>query len=221
VFGDRHAQGDWESNSHVLNASYTGLPVGTLTTYAYLLDFDNAAPNSCATYGLSLAGTPALGKKLKLSYRAEYAGQSDYGSSRLDYSADFYHGELGLVAQPVLVAVGYEVLGTDNNVGFKTPLATLHAFNGWADVFLATPAGGLRDTYGKAGATLPGGISLLAFHHHFATDTGIALGQEWDLQLTRKLGKYLTGLVKFAKFDRDSTTLPDVAKLWLQAEFNY
>ena len=25
VFGDRHPQGDWESNSHVLNASYTVL----------------------------------------------------------------------------------------------------------------------------------------------------------------------------------------------------
>lgn len=221
VFSDRHAQGDWESDSHVINASYTGLPAGTLNGYAYLLDFDNAAVNSCATYGLTLAGTPALGQGLKLSYRAEYATQSDYGSSALNYSTDYFNGELGLVAKPGLLAAGYEVLGTDNNVGFKTPLATLHAFNGWADVFLATPAGGLRDIYGKVGATLPSGIGLLVLYHDFETDNGIQLGKEWDVQLTRKFGKYFTGLVKYAKFDRDSTTVPDVQKLWLQVEFNF
>ncbi len=221
VFSDRHAQGDWESNSHVLNASYTGLPVGTLTGYAYLLDFDNAAVNSCATYGLSLTGMPALSADLKLSYRAEYATQTDYGSSALNYSTDYFLGELGLVAKPGLFAVGYELLGTDKSVGFKTPLATLHAFNGWADVFLATPGGGLRDTYVKAGASLPGGFGLLAFYHDFETDTGIQLGKEWDIQLTRKLGKYVTGLVKYADFSRDSGTVPDVKKLWLQVEFNY
>src|ERR1035438_4740700 len=31
--------------------------------------------------------------------------------------------------------------------GFQTPLATLHAFNGWDDVFLTTPADGLQDIY--------------------------------------------------------------------------
>lgn len=221
VFGDRHAQGDFESDSHILNASYTGLPIGTLTGYAYLLDFDNAAANSCATYGLSLAGAPALTPELKLSYRAEYATQSDYGRSPLRYSADYWNAELGLAAKPGLLAAGYEELGSDQNTGFKTPLATLHAFNGWADLFLATPGGGLRDTYGKLSANLPGGFGFLAFYHDFQTDTGIQLGHEWDLQITRKFGQHFTGLVKYAKFDRDSLTVPNVKKLWVQVEFNY
>lgn len=221
VFSDRHAQGNWQSDSHVLNAGYAGLPIGTLTGYAYLLDFDNAAVNSNATVGASLTGTPTLQENLKLSYRAEYATQSDYGSSPLSYTTDYYLGELGLVAKPGSIAVGYEVLGTDNGVGFKTPLATLHAFNGWADVFLTTPAGGLRDTYVKAGAALPGGIGLLAFYHRFETDTGMDLGDEWDIQLTRKFGKYFTGVLKYADFSRDSLTVPSVQKLWVQVEFNY
>lgn len=221
VFGDRHVQGDWESDSHVLNASYSGLRGGTLTGYAYLLDFDNAAVNSSATYGLSLTGTPALNQDLKLSYRAEYATQSDYGNSALNYSTDYLNGELALVAKPGLFGLGYEVLGTDNNVGFKTPLATLHAFNGWADVFLVTPAGGLRDKYLKAGVNLPAGMNLLAFYRDYETDTGIALGQELDVQLSFKLGKSFTGLVKYADFDRDSVTVPDVKKFWVQVEFSY
>ncbi len=221
VFGDRHAQGRWRSDSHLFNASYSGLKLGTLTGYAYLLDFKNAAaPNSCATYGASLAGAVPAGG-VKLAYRAEYATQSDYGSSKLSYSTDYYVGELSVVTKPVTFGAGYELLGTDHNVGFKTPLATLHAFNGWADNFLATPAGGLRDTYGKIAAPLSGAFSLLAFYHDFETDTGVELGKEWDVQLTHPFGKYLTGLVKYAKFDRDSTTVPNLKKVWLQVEFAY
>jgi hypothetical protein len=58
-----------------------------LTAYAYLLDFENSAANSCATYGASLAGTRKLNAPLSLTYRAEIATQSDYGSSALHYSA--------------------------------------------------------------------------------------------------------------------------------------
>jgi hypothetical protein len=58
VFGDRHPQGNWKSASHVVHGARTGLPAGgTLAVYAYLLDFDNAAANACATYGLSYTGS--------------------------------------------------------------------------------------------------------------------------------------------------------------------
>jgi hypothetical protein len=222
VFGGRHAQGRFRSDSHLINASYSGLPFGTLTTYAYLLAFENSAANSAANYGVSLAGSPALSQALKLSYRAEYATQRDYRNNPVSYAANYWNGELGLVAKPAGITAGYEELGTDDGrKGFATPLATLHAFNGWADLFLATPNGGLRDTYGKLSAALPAGLGLLALYHDFETDTGAPLGREWDLQLTRKFGKYFTGLVKYAKFDRASTAVPNVKKLWLQVEFNY
>ena len=220
VFSDRHPQGNWDSDSHLLNASYVASPAATVTGYAYLLDFENAAANSSATFGASVTGTPALNETLKLSYRGEYAWQSDYRSNPVAYETDYLALELGLVAKPGSIALGYEELGTDNGVGFKTPLATLHAFNGWADMFLATPADGLRDTYVKAGATLPGAISLLAFYHVFETDRGGDLGDEWDVQLSRKFGKYFTGLVKYADFNSDSA-MPDVRKIWIQVEFAF
>ncbi|HEY0945205.1 MAG TPA: alginate export family protein [Opitutaceae bacterium] len=222
ILGDDNPGGNWTSDSHVLNASYTGLTAGTLTGYAYLLDFDNAAAFSCATYGVSFAGAAKLSDALKLSYRAEYALQSDYGSSTLSYDTDYYVAEAGLVAKPGSLSLGYEVLGSDNNVGFKTPLATLHAFNGWADLFLATPAAGLKDYYVKGTASLPAAINLLAFYHKFEAESGGAdFGDEIDVQLTRKFGKYFTGLVKYAKFESDSAAFPDVEKIWVQVEFAY
>jgi hypothetical protein len=223
VFSRRHAQGRWDSESHLFNASRAGLPGGgTLTGYGYLLDFENSAANSCATWGASYAGTVSLSAAAKLAYRAECATQSDYGSSRLNYQTTYYVAEAGLVAQSGSVAFGYEVLGSDNNVGFKTPLATLHAYNGWADLFLTTPAAGLRNPYLKATATLPEGFALTAAYHWYETDaTNVRLGREFNAQLTRKFGKNVSGLVKFADFRRDSPTLPTVRKVWLQVEFAY
>lgn len=222
VFSRRHAQGRWESDSHLLNVSRAGLPIGTLTGYAYLLDFENSAANSCATYGLSLAGTRKLDEALSLTYRAELATQSDYGSSTLNYRATYAYLEAGLAVKQGSFALGYESLGSDNNVGFKTPLATLHAWNGWADLFLATPAAGLVDTYAKVTTTLPQAVALTVFYHHFEADKGGAnLGTEFDVMLTRKFGKNVTGTAKFANFRRDSLAFANVQKVWLQVDFAY
>lgn len=223
VFGDRHPQGRWRSNSHLFNASYSGLPAGTLTAYAYLLDFGGAgAANSCSTFGASFQGENKRLGDWKITYRAELATQSDYGSSSLDYTTHYQLAEVGFATTPGSVAFGYEALGSDHNVGFKTPLATLHAFNGWADLFLATPAAGLRDTYVKATASLPGKINLTAFHHWITTDrSGPAPGREFDVLLSHKFSARVNGLLKYAGFRRDSAAYPNVQKIWAQAEYSF
>ncbi len=223
VFGHEHAQGTWQSNSHLFNANYSGFAASTVTSYVYLLDFKkNAAANSCATYGLSFVGTRALSTQLKFAYRAELATQSDYGSSSLNYSATYALLETGLSLNPGSITLGYERLGSDHNVGFKTPLATLHAFDGWADLFLITPPAGLQDTYIKATANLPEKIAFAAYWHQFNTDLGnVRLGHEFDAQVSRKFGKYLTGLIKYANFRHESPAYPNVQKFWTQIEFAY
>lgn len=219
VFGREHPQGQWDSDSHAISASYAGLPFGTLAGYAYLLDFDNSPDNSSATFGASLAGTRDTGS-LTVSYRAEYATQGDYGSSVRNYRADYLLGELGAGTDAITGALGYEVLGTDNNFGFRMPLATLHAFNGWADLFLVTPNAGLRDLYMKATATLPRGWTVTGFYHTFENDRGDELGDEIDLLVSWKINKQFTALAKAASFNSDSP-LPDVSKFWMQVEFAF
>ena len=220
VFGRDHPQGTWDSDSHILHASHKGLPIGTLAAYVHLLDFDDAIANSCATYGASLTGSRKVGADLNLSYRAEYAMQADYGTSPLDYRSDYLATELGLGGDVLHAGLGYEVLGTDNGVGFRTPLATLHAFNGWADVFLTTPNSGLRDAYVKVGATLPRGWGVTAFYHRFETDRGDDLGDEIDLLATWKINAQFSAAAKAARFN-SSSLLADVSKFWLQVEFAY
>lgn len=224
VFGDHHPQGYWRSASHLFNATYAGWSAGALTGYTYLLDFRKPAyaANSCATYGASFAGATPLTDGVKLTYRAELAAQTDCGSSPLNYRATYTLLEAGLDVKPVALSLGHEVLGSGNNVGFKTPLATLHAFDGWADLFLTTPAAGLRDTYAKATAALPAALTLTTYYHWFETDvTGARLGKELDAMLSRKFGPRLTAAAKFADFRRSSTAYPDGKKVWAQLEFSY
>jgi len=219
---------DFESDSHIINASFN-TRFGKLVGYGYLLDLQNAAgfANSCATYGLSFSGSAPVSEKVKLDYRGEFALQTDYADSPQDYEAEYYNVELGVNVKPFIVGGGYEVLGSDNGFSFKTPLATLHAFNGWADVFLATPALGLQDLYGFAQVTLPGQIPLRAVYHKFDSDAGSAdYGSEIDLVASKKLGKHWMAMVKYAYYMGEDAVsgLPastDVQKFWAQVEFNF
>ena len=214
VFGDRHAQGKWKSG-RVLHASY-GDFAATRWRVRHLL-FETLPPTPVPPGG-SFNGSAALPDQTL--YRAEAAPER-HGSG-LNYEASYLAIEAGLGFKPGSVALGYEVLGQDNNVGFKTPLATLHAFNGWADLFLTTPAAGLRDAYVKGTANLPGGIAFLAYYHRFTLDrTGADVGTEFNAQLSRKFGKTLTGAAKLADFRREGPAYPDVRKVWLQIEFVY
>lgn len=233
IFDDRAPQYDWQSDSHVIHAAYAGLPFGTLTGYGYLLDFDEtsdvAAANSTQTFGVSLAGSPKLTDDINLLYRAEYATQSDYGASPLSYSTDYYVAELGAqVLKKYSLTLGYEVLGSDDGaVGFKTPLATLHAFNGWADKFLTTPAGGIENIYVKAAATLPANLSFLGFYHWFrSAQTDADYGTELDLQLIYKLNTNLSFTAKAAYYQGDDAAptaalRADTNKFMLQADYAY
>jgi hypothetical protein len=222
VFGNKSPQPDFDSNSHLASVAFSGLPGGTLTAYAYLLDFKNSAVNSSDTYGASFAGAAPLTKDFKLTYRVEAATQHDAGNNPVAYRARYYLAELGGAVAPFDFSAGYEVLGSDGGrKGFATPLATLHAFNGWGDLFLTTPSRGLRDAYGSFGVTVATGFPLKVVYHSFRSDVASQnYGDEWDAQLAHKVGKAWTFLAKYAAFN-GKAPFADTKKVWLQTEFNF
>jgi len=221
VLGDDHPQGNWDSDSHLLNATYDLCPQARITGYGYLLDFENSAANSSSTVGASVTGGTAVSDRVRLEYRGELAWQADGGDNPNDYEAWYYTLEVTALFKPFLAGAGYEVLGSDSGTSFRTPLATLHKFNGWADVFTVTPNDGLRDLWVQGGVTLPLEMPLRVIYHQFwSDDGGDDLGHELDFELSRKFGKYFTALAKYAWFDGDNG-LADVHRFWLQAEFNF
>ncbi len=166
-----------------LDASYTFSSAAVARAYLLELDFDDEPQwgLSTRTLGAALAGTWKLGEGRGLRYRLEAAEQRDTGDNPSQVEAGYRRVDLGLVVGALAFDAGYELLGDSAAGGaFQTPLATLHAFNGWADIFTTTPGEGLRDLWLGGSATL-GAWRLLAAYHDFAADAGGAdYGGELD-----------------------------------------
>lgn len=215
IFGDDSPVGDFESDSHLIHASYDGLDVGVLSGYGYLLDFGQDAPGlSSQTYGASLVGKLPINDEMSFAYRAEYAQQSDYGDNPLSYDAEYYHIAPSLLVGGWEFFAGYEVLGSDDGTAaFQTPLATAHKFNGWADKFLSTPANGLEDLYAGVGYKVAGvtgehdwanGLLLQGIYHQFdANEGGASYGDEINFLARLPFAERYYVLAKFADYSAD------------------
>ncbi|MER2490717.1 alginate export family protein [Catenovulum sediminis] len=209
---------DIDSSDILVNLSYK-TPVGKVVVYGYQIDTDPAGREDLDTYGVSFAGS--TGSDVKFLYSAEYATQDNNKGNDTDYLSL----ELGAVFSGVTVKLGQETLGSDDGLAnFATPLATLHKFNGFADVFLGGTfasgglPNGLVDTYGFVG-TKVGGIALKAFYHTFKSDFGsIDYGDEIDLVAATKVGDYGVGL-KYASFSADMGTDKDILWAWVETKF--
>jgi len=213
------------------NLSWTS-PIGTLTTFAYLVDQNEAEVQgfrlSSQSYGLRLAGAQPLRSGLRLAYQASYAVQSDYHRNPNDYRADHWLADATLEAGALKLNAGYEVLGADEGApltSFQFPLGTNFKFQGWADRFLTTPPGGLRDLYGGAAygwkAVGPfATLGLQASYHRFTSDRlSLDYGDELDLLASAGLGK-LQLSARFARYQADQFD-SDTSKLWLQMDWSY
>jgi len=214
------------TSSAAVNGSYKVMDALKITGYAYLLG------SVSDTYGLALTGKIAAGDSVKLNYRAEYAMQTKASMLHEDLQAksatdnvdsQYINVDLGANISGVLLGVNYESLGANKDYSgkggpsFQTPLATKHKFNGWADQFLGTPAGGLQDINGRVGYKFENAGKLIAVYHMFnsmedmaaagtAAGTSTAksndLGQEIDVAYSSKISGLngVTGLIKGAYY---------------------
>ena len=212
----------------IANVSYnTG--VGKITGYYYGLnhsDRSNAVRFDNQTSGIRWSGAAKLDDHWKLLYTAEYATQtvSLNGGAPADFSADYLFGEFGFGYDGYSLSLGYEVLGSDEGqYGFQTPLATKHKFNGWADLFLVTPAAGLEDAYVK-GVAKVAGFKFVAMYHQFSsTEDSIDYGSELDLLAVYNFGKKYAVGVKYADFSAGDTpaVYASTQKFWLWGEIKF
>lgn len=245
IFGEDHpTNSDASLNGYLFNAQYTGLPYVNLEAYAYLLDYDtpNAFNVSNKTFGIRGWGKTALTETTNFLYAAELANQSDYQTA-FNQDNNYYMAEVGLwhkvgvgFIDSVVAKLSYEVMEGDLSEAnapaggsrFVTPLATLHAYQGWADRFLNNPAAGMEDAYLTLVANLAYDMKFLAIYHDFsANDASFDYGTEIDLQLTKKFMKHYTAGIKYAAYDADTNagnvgaTASDVDKFWVFAQVSF
>jgi hypothetical protein len=217
VFGEDVPAGDHrQSPSHLLNIATRLNEYGRLSAYHYHIDNDDEPAFSTRTTGVRLAGSRSM-PEFTLDYLAEYARQNDTADNPQSFSANYWHLNAAVTVGDLSVALGWEVLsGNADSAGeaFRTPLATLHAFNGWADQFLTTPQAGLDDRYFRVTAA-PGDWTLEARGHWFsAEDGGADFGKEIDFRVGRRVNEWLQIDGFAAVFDGDGG-FADVTKVWL------
>jgi hypothetical protein len=228
IFGDDHSLGEFDSDSHVFSATYDAKEFGKVSGYGLLLDFEEASALSSRTFGVRYENSLVLDSDagVKLGIVGEYANQTDYAANPFDYSEDYIHGEGTLSVRGAGLKFGYEQLGGDGAIGFATPLATLHKFQGFADVFLTTPVNGIEDLYGGVQynwnpAPFGTEINLFFTYHDFKTEnTGTDLGEEFDAGMGVKFTKNLSAEIKGSVYN-GVTGIADRSLIWASLRFQY
>jgi len=212
IFSDRSPVGNINSNIHLMHAQSKEYGIGKLTAYTYLIDLYDLDALSNASFGGFLKGKQKINDEWKYLYRLEYAHQTDYGDSPLDYDADYVRVEQGLSYGGFTGSLIYELLGSDSGVAaFQTPLATGHVFNGFADIFLVTPPTGLQDFYVQAKYKVQaasagpfsyfGGLLLLAQYHEFrSAEQNLDYGSEFDFYAYLPLRDGFYAEAKYANY---------------------
>lgn len=236
-FGVDSPQGTYKGDSYLANVGYQW-SFGKLTAFAYLLDFDPIAGlngaldprrGSTSTYGGRFAGSWPVAAA-KVGYIASYASQRQRGDNPLRFSNDYFLGELNVAVSGVKLAAGEEIMQGNGTVGFATPLATLHQFEGWADKFLTTPPNGIKDPYGSVGWTgahllgLDALAATVIYRAFEAERVGTNYGAEWDFALSGKWHHY-AALLQYANYTAGGTTpvaiARDTSKFWAQLEYTW
>jgi hypothetical protein len=165
----------------------------------------------------------------RISCRWSVPASQEITDGDIDYDTDYLFAEGGLALSDVTLKLGYEVLGSDGgDASFTTPLATLHKFNGWADIFLggtfdpAAMPDGLEDTYISASGKLADYMLTAVFHDFSADEGSTDYGSEIDLQASRKFGKHYNAGVKYAAYSDDGfNAAGDVDKLWVWGSMSF
>ncbi|MDZ4308789.1 alginate export family protein [Allopontixanthobacter sp.] len=229
VFGPDSPQGVWRDNDiHLVRIGSEVGAVGRVTAYGYWLDLPAVPALSSRTFGVRLAGRQTLGRSpASATYALEFARQTGAGFNPGDASHSYWLVESGIAFGPANMKLGYERLEGDGRTALQTPLATLHAFNGWADKFLVTPQAGLRDLYVDAGYAVPadkgflsGTVFRFVFHDFRSTEGNIHYGREWDAMLSRKLYGPVSVTLKLAHYDAIAFA-SKTTKGWIQLEARF
>ncbi len=221
---------DFETNTVLLHAAYKVSPELTVTAYDYMI------ASKMDHIGIRATGGTTLDNGVKLKYMAEYAKQTDASLSEKsapfndvepEQDADYYRVGLSGSHHGYTLGVCYEVLGAGDGAleSFNTPLSTLHAMNGWADIFLGgTPTDGLKDLSVKMGYADKKFGKLMGIYHKFDSDEGsVDYGSEFDVVYTKKVMKDVSMMLKGAIYSKgDAVTSPvDTTKYWVMLDYKF
>jgi len=213
ALGADNVNGRFRGDSYFANANIE-TPLGRFGAYHYALDLDTGpslnldSTNSSKTSGVRYDGRLHR-DTIGIDVEAAYARQTDFADNPIDYSADYWlFGAKGF-AGPFAARFRAEILGGGDGQSFQTPVATLHKFQGEADIFLVTPIDGVQDLEVGASWILGSfgvldGIKADASYHWFDAESGGAdYGQEFDFSIKARVQEFGLSLI-YANYQADT-----------------
>lgn len=213
VFGPDGPNADLHGRFNLAQANWTVKPEHVLQSYVYNFDFDSLVARSSSTHGFDYKGA-AQGFKWQLAL----ANQQDAHQAPANYNVGYHRIELSYPISQVTIKGIVERLGSDGKVAFQTPFATLHAFNGFADMFLTTPTNGLREQAVQLAFPVLKAKATLSWHHFNSDYADIHYGNEVDASLAYELNSQWQILGKVAFYQADKYQA-DTTKYWLMLSF--
>lgn len=216
IFGPKGAAADQHGNFNTLSAQWQASADHKFNAFGYDFEFENWAARSSRTIGLDYQGKVAA--LPQLSWQLALAQQDDAHNATQSYSHNYHRISLNWALKGVTLQAGQERLAGDGQSAFQTPLATLHAFSGFADMFLNTPNGGLRDNWLQLNTKL-NDVGLMLSYHQFDSDAGSdKYGNEWNAVASYNLSTQLSGMLKLARYNADNLGV-DTTKVWLMLSY--
>ena len=216
IFGDEHPNSvlrQFELDAWAGEGT-AHLGPGTATVIVQYLEFENDPMRSHRNLGLRWVGTHRMENDHRIEYRAQWIDQDSHANGASTNEADYFAAEAGFETKRWGVGANVEQLSGDGIYGFQRPLATLHAYNGWADRFLSTPSDGLVDYFIDGRLALKGCV-LSAQYHRFDADNGsLHYGDELGLAVSHKFADRFDVMLKYAGHQAGDVG-SDVHKLWL------
>lgn len=217
VFGPKGSAADLHGRFNLATLNLQLLPAQQLSAFVYDLDFDTQQARDSSTQGVDYSGNLTALPKLK--WQLALASQNDAHQAPVDVSHHYHRIDFSYNFGLFSGKVWQERLAGDGNTAFQTPFATLHAFDGFADLFLTTPNQGVRDN--ALEISLPVKSSKVAVSwHQYDSDAGSnKLGSELNASLSWDPTPQLNLLLKLAQYNADSYAT-DTRKVWLMASYN-
>ena len=242
VIGRRHPNRlarEFDLDGIGLMATHESESFGKLFAYIYNLDFVNNPEYSTQTIGVRgetqcLQGFGDL--DLPADCEFEFARQTGIGTNPFSESYNYVRVNVGLNLVDMMdqapintVGVAYSNYEADLYSAFRTPLAAVHGFVGWADkILINTPVTGLVDAELYFEDQIFGWATKVIYHRFTSTvevmGSTLDYGSEIDAVTSRTFGKYKL-LFKLARYSGNEDLKPsslanDTNKFWMQVSFS-
>lgn len=218
IFGPKGPQANQRGTIYASNLHWQVQSNHRLSAFHYDYDFNDWMAQSTQTFGVDYRGSIAVPDYAPIALHAVVARQTDAHNNPEDYTHHYHRLSAAWKFKQVNVEAGVERLAGNGVTALQTPLATLHAFQGFTDLFLVTPADGVREQFLKLGHRF-GELQVALGYHRFEADVNRRdYGSEWNIVATKGFHNGIAAQFKYADYQAKNYAV-DTRKAWLMLTY--